>query len=81
MEESCLEIHKLAHYFNVKYINGVLHHQRRPRGLSQHADKVSFTRAKGEYVYIFMHKHNILCIRDGSLCYRVEMSANVEDVR
>ena len=48
---------------------------------SQHADKVSFTRARGEIVYKFMHKHNISCIKDGSLCYRVEMSATLEDVR
>ena len=64
-QEKVLDVHKLAHYLHVECINGVLHHQRRPQGLSQDVDK-SFIYTAREIVYIFMHRHNISCSKDGS---------------
>ena len=51
-QEKALDVHKLAHYLNVKYINGVLHHQHRPQGLSQYVDKVSFTQLEKLWTYL-----------------------------
>ena len=51
-QNAYLDIHKLAHYLNVKYTNDMLHHQHRPQDLSQCDDKVSFTQQEKLCTYL-----------------------------